>query len=142
MRGGGGMRGGGMRGFGGHKLDLTPLGLTDDQKSRIKEIRQANRERARDFRQTLMQKQQALHSLIFSPTATDAQIRTARHEVRKAQDQLEEVGLDDLLQIRALLTKEQRQRLPQIAPPGPGRPPGPPERTTASASTTARRLEK
>ena len=145
--GGRGMRGamrgdgGSMRGFAGHKLDLTPLQLTDDQKSKIKEIRQVNRDRARDFRQTLIQKQQTLHQLIFSATATDSQIRSARHEVRKAQDSLEEVGLDDLLQIRALLTKEQRQRLPQIAPPAPGRPPSG-EPATASASTSARRIDK
>jgi Spy/CpxP family protein refolding chaperone len=137
----GGMRGRGGGGFGGHKLDLTPLNLSEEQKTKIKAIRQANRERAKDFRQTLMQKQIALHSLIFSPNATDVQIRAARKEVRKAQDSLEEVGLDDLLQIRGLLTSEQRQRLPQIAPPPPGRGGGGPN-ATASASTSARRIEK
>jgi Spy/CpxP family protein refolding chaperone len=142
----GGMRRGGGEGFRGkgggfgHKLDLTPLGLTEDQKARIKQIRQLNRERAKDFRQTLMQKQQALHSLIFSPTASDAQIRAARKEVRRAQDSLEEIGLDDLLQIRGLLTNDQRQKLPQIAPPLPGGRQS--QNETASANTSARRIEK
>ena len=135
---GGGMRGarGTMGGGFGRKLDLTPLNLTVDQKTRIKEIRSANRERAREYRQVLMQKQAALHSLIFSPTASDADIRSARREVRKAQDAVEEVGFNDLLSIRGVLTAEQRQRLPQIAPPMPGAP------STASVSTSARRVQK
>lgn len=128
--------------FGGRKLDLTPLNLTEEQKTKIKSIRQANRDRAKDFRQTLIQKQQALHSLIFSPTASEDQIRAARKEVRKAQDSLEEIGLNDLLQIRGLLTAEQRQRLPQIAPAPPGRRPAAPQNATASATTSARRIEK
>lgn len=106
--------------FGGHRLDLTSLNLSDEQKQRIKGLRQGNRDRARDVRQALMQKQMQLHSMVFSPDTSDVQIRAMHKEVRRAQDQMEQVNLDYLLSIRSVLTAEQRQRLPQIAPPPPG----------------------
>jgi len=113
----GGMKGGGKFGMpGGLRLDLTSLNLTEEQKQRIKQVREGNRDKARSFRKTLMEKQEQLRSLIFSADGTDAQVRTMRKEVRKAQDSMEELNLDDLLAVRGVLTSEQRQRLPGIAP--------------------------
>jgi Spy/CpxP family protein refolding chaperone len=63
-----------------------------------------------------MGKQMTLRNMIFSPDATDAQIRATRKEVRRMQDEMEELNLEDLLAIRGVLTAEQKQRLPQIAP--------------------------
>jgi hypothetical protein len=103
----------------GHKLDLTPLNLSEDQKDRIKQIRTTNRERARDAKRSLVQRQLQLRSLVFSPDASEAKIRAARRELRQVQDQLDEIQLDDLLKIRSLLTAEQKQKLPDIAPPIP-----------------------
>lgn len=112
-----------MSGFAGHRLDLTPLNLTEEQKQKIKQLRQANKDRIKDIRQNLMSKQIQLRNLLFSPDATDSQIRTARRDVRKIQDQIEEIGLDDMLGIRSVLTPDQKAKLPDIAPPLPNTPP-------------------
>lgn len=116
--------------LGGRKsLDLTPLNLSEEQKQRIRQIRTATRERAKDARQLLMQRQMQLRDMLFSPNASEQQIRAARKQLRAAQDELDDLNLNDLLQIRSVLTAEQRQRLPEIAPgragPGRGGPGGP-----------------
>lgn len=119
-RGPGGMEGA-FGALGGHRqLDLTSLNLTEQQKQRVKQIRTATKERAREARRLVMTKQVALRGMLFSATATDAQIRASRKELRSAQDQMDELNLDDLLQIRGVLTAQQKQRLPELAPPPPG----------------------
>jgi Spy/CpxP family protein refolding chaperone len=114
----GGIRGGRMGGLRGghHALDLTPLNLNEDQKNRIKQIRQSTRERARTTKQSLMQKQLQLRDLLFSADASDAKIRAARKEVRQAQEQLDDLNIEDLLKIRSVLTAEQKQKLPDLKP--------------------------
>ena len=110
---------GGFMGAGGHKqLDLTRLGLTEEQKQKIQTMRQQTKAKAKDLRKDLMQRQLDLRNLAFSPTASDAQIRAARKELRKIQDQMDDLNLNDFLQIRGVLTSEQRQHLPEVAPPG------------------------
>jgi Spy/CpxP family protein refolding chaperone len=78
--------------------------------------------------------------MIFSPDATDAQIRATRKEVRKMQDEMEELNLEDLLSIRGVLTAEQRQRLPQIAPGARG--PRGPRTADAGGRANAKRLSQ
>jgi hypothetical protein len=106
-------------------LDLTPLNLSDEQKQRIKDMRQASRERARDARQLVMQRQRELHEMLFSADAPEAKIRQARHQLRQAQEQMDDINMEDLLGIRRVLTAEQRQKLPGLAPPAPGTAVGP-----------------
>lgn len=139
---GGGMGGGGMRGkrmfgrggnqlFGRGPLDLSALNLTEAQKTRIKEIRQQSSPRSRELMKSAQAARMGLKDMMFDPNMTDAQIRAKRAELRKLQDQSEDMMLNDFLTIRSVLTKEQKARLPQIKPQevgprGPGGPGGPP----------------
>lgn len=127
--------------FGRRPLDLTPLSLTEDQKEKIKQVRGQTSIKAREIRRVMMAKQGEMRDLMFDPTATDDVIRAKRMELRKLRDQIEEMTINDFLSIRAVLTPEQRKRLPEIKPgmgmgggrmmpPGggqgfPPRPPGP-----------------
>lgn len=124
-----GMRPGGFRGQGGNfrgmqggggmhrpKLDLTPLGLTEDQKAKIEAMHEQTRNRVKELRKGMMQKQVQVRNLMFSPDATDVQIRAARKELRNLQDQVDESNFNDLLGIRAILTAEQKKRLPECMP--------------------------
>lgn len=113
----GGMHGGMNMGMPGHRpLDLTPLNLTDDQKQRIQNIRKATREQAHQTKRNVMERQMQLRNLLFSADASDNKIRAARRELRDAQDKLDELNLNDMLQIRSILTAEQKQKLPDLAP--------------------------
>lgn len=106
---------GGAPMFGG-PLDLTLLGLSEEQKGRIREIRRQSAGKARELRRVLRDRRAEMRDLLFDPSAADAQIRAKRQELRQMQDQLEEVILSDFLALRAVLTPEQRQRLPEIKP--------------------------
>lgn len=115
---------GGKRGMGGgmgqRKLDLTPLNLTEQQKTQIQQMRQATRTRAKDVRRDLQSKQMSLRNMLFSPDASEQDIKASRRQLRETQDQLDEIMLEDLLNIRRTLTAEQRQKLPMVAPGGGG----------------------
>ena len=106
----------GIAGGGRKQLDLTPLNLTEQQKQQIKQVRQSSREHAREMKQKLTERQMALRAMIFSPDATEVQIKAARKQLREAQNQMDEISWDDLLNIRRVLTAEQRQKLPDLAP--------------------------
>lgn len=118
--GGGGMRGGAGGLGGGRPLDLTPLGLTEQQKTKIQAMREQTKSKLKDLKTGLSDKQGKLRNLMFSPDASEVQIRSARKELRTLQDQMDETNLNDLLAIRSLLTPEQKKRLPECMP-GAGR---------------------
>lgn len=111
-------RAAGMSGLPGARkpLDLRPLNLSDEQKDRIRQIRAQTRSDARALRGQLQDSQKQLRSLLFSPDASDAQIKQARQQLREAQNRLDDLNLNDWLQMRKVLTADQRQRLPLVAP--------------------------
>ncbi len=101
--------------FGG-PLDLTLLGLTEEQKDRIRQNRLQSGSKARGLRRELKLRRDEMKDLMFDPDATEAQIRGKRRVIRQMQDQLEDVVIDDFLSLRAVLTPEQRKRLPEVRP--------------------------
>lgn len=102
--------------FGGRSLDLTPLALTEDQKQKVKQMREQTRDKMKEIRKNLTAKQVEMRNLLFNPDVSDAQIRAARVQVRQLQDQMDETNMNDLLSIRSMLTPEQRKRLPECMP--------------------------
>lgn len=102
--------------FGRHPLDLSPLNLTDAQKEKIRGIRGKTSEKAREIRRVMQAKQKEMRDLMFDPDAGDDLIRSKRFELRKLRDQIEEMTINDFLSIRAVLTPEQKKRLPEIKP--------------------------
>lgn len=135
----------GMGGMGGKPLDFSQLGLTDEQKSKIKAMRAKTQGKAKDLQQTIRDKRLEMRDLLFDPNATEPQIRAKKSELRQIQDQAENLMIDDFLGIRAVLTAEQKQKLPSLkpefGPPGkfghgqfpPGGPPGAPPGGPAGA---------
>lgn len=105
-----------LRDMANRQLDLTPLGLSPEQKSKIQQMRELSRPKARELQRTLVTKRAAMRDLIFNPTASEAQIRSTRNELRKTQEQLDDINLNEILHIRSLLTPEQRNKLPECKP--------------------------
>jgi len=112
----GGLGGGGAAGRRLTAIDFKKLGLSDEQKQRIRDMRSKNSGRARDLRQTLRDKRGEMRDLMFDPNATEAQIRGKLREVSRMQDQMENMQIDDFLSLRSVLTPEQRRHLPEIMP--------------------------
>lgn len=116
MRQGMGMR---KQFMNGGPLNLAPLNLTEVQKTKIQQLRNQTSIKARELRKKLVLTRQEMKDLMFDPNASDETIRSKRKDVRKLQDQSDEVMIDDFLAIRSVLTPEQRKRLPEIKPVGP-----------------------
>lgn len=107
---------GGGGGFAARALDLTPLGLSDSQKDKIKAMREQTKLKLRDLKKGLNDKQNEMKNLMFNPDSTESQIKAARLQVRKLQDQMDETNMNDLLVIRSMLTPDQKKRWPDCMP--------------------------
>ncbi|MBC7998919.1 MAG: Spy/CpxP family protein refolding chaperone [Leptolyngbya sp.] len=103
----------------GGPLNLAPLNLSEAQKTKIQQLRNQTSTKAREVRKKLFLTRQEMKDLMFDPNASDETIRSKRKDVRKIQDQSDEVMIEDFLSIRAVLTPEQKKRLPEIKPVGP-----------------------
>lgn len=118
----GGGRGGfrgerlGFGGMPGRQLDLTPLGLNEEQKTKIQQMREQSKNKVKELHKTLMTKQLEVRNLVFSADSTETDIRTARKGLLKIQEQIDETSFNDLLNIRKLLTAEQKKKLPECMP--------------------------
>lgn len=97
-------------------LDLTVLKLTAEQRTTISECRNRNAAKARKIRQSLKASKDDLRNTMFDPGATENQIRAKRREVGRLQDKLDAIQVEDFLSIRSILSPEQRQKLPDMAP--------------------------
>jgi Spy/CpxP family protein refolding chaperone len=106
------------RNFLGGPLNFQKLGLSEEQKNKIRDLRSKNSGRARELRSALRDGRTEMRQLLFSPDATEAQIKSKRRALRQMQDQMEEMQIDDFLSMRSVLTVEQRKRLPEIMPGG------------------------
>lgn len=102
--------------FGRGPLDLTVLNLSEDQKSKIQTMRTANSQKAKQVQMQLKQRRGKLQEMMFDPASTPDQIKAAHGEIRKLHNQAEDIMINDFLGIRALLTKDQMQLLPQVRP--------------------------
>ncbi|HEY9788450.1 MAG TPA: Spy/CpxP family protein refolding chaperone [Candidatus Obscuribacterales bacterium] len=104
-------------GFGGRApLDFSRLNLTEEQKTKIKALREKNADKAKELRQSMMTRRQEMQQMMFDPEASDAAIRAKFNELRRMQEQAEEIKINDFLAIRSLLTPEQKKRLPEVRP--------------------------
>ncbi len=124
-RGMGGMGMGGGMGIGRNPLNLTALNLTEDQKNKIKTMRTQAQTKAKDLQNSLRTKRMEMRDMLFDPDASVKQIKAKHEEVRKIQEQVEGLMIDDFLSIRSVLTPEQKKKLPSLKPGGPGGPGGP-----------------
>jgi Spy/CpxP family protein refolding chaperone len=95
----------------GVSLDLSELQLTDDQEQRIKDARKFARLKLHELKQVRTEKVTQLKAMLFDPAATDFQIRTCGEEIQQFQACIDKVNLDSLIQLRAILTPEQKSQL-------------------------------
>jgi len=111
----GGFGGPGGQGFGrGMGMPFGMLNLTDDQKTQMKAIFDAQQTAAQPLRQQLRAKEQALHA---AETATDfnAQaIRTASMDLAATETELTVLRADAMHKAMAILTPEQQAKLKEM----------------------------
>ncbi|MEL6319329.1 MAG: Spy/CpxP family protein refolding chaperone [Cyanobacteria bacterium J06626_14] len=93
------------------------LNLTDAQQVDIQAIREQARADNEGLRQELEQARTAMRSLLEADASAD-QIRQQHDQIQQLQQQLGDAMLDVRLEIRDVLTEEQRSQLAELIPDG------------------------
>lgn len=124
--GGGGRVGGGpmMGGFGRN------LGLTDDQRTKVREIVGGSRAKVGPIAGELRLAQDNLRRELFADVKDDAQVKALTAKVTELRTQMADIRISTSASIAELLTPEQREKMraagfgPGAERGGPGRRPG------------------
>lgn len=90
------------------------LGVTDEQLDRVDEIMEASREQAEALRESVQRERDSLRTLVESDADTAA-VLAQLEKVGEAQTALEAHRLTTTMQVRSLLTDEQRAALQELA---------------------------
>lgn len=91
-------------------LDLTKIGLTPEQRTRIQNIRREDQQGAAEMRNNLKAETKQLHSL-FESDATDDQLRQQYERVANLRQQLDRLRFDNFLRVRSVLSTDQRSQV-------------------------------
>ncbi|MGB3533033.1 MAG: Spy/CpxP family protein refolding chaperone [Microcoleaceae cyanobacterium] len=89
------------------------LNVTSEQKQEIQQIRDQHRVTLEQRQQQLKQVQQELNQLIASEAAKD-QIRLKHEQLLQMTQDMKELNFDVMMQLRDILTPEQRARFAEI----------------------------
>jgi Spy/CpxP family protein refolding chaperone len=87
------------------------IDLTDEQKTKLKEIRRKAPSMLMPKRQAVMEARMDLNDLMDQDDAKSADLRAAHDKLQKAQDELRDAQFELRLQSREVLTPEQRDKL-------------------------------
>jgi Spy/CpxP family protein refolding chaperone len=92
------------------------VGLSDEQIQSLDEMADRGREQIRPVRQRYAQAYRALIDQLASDAADDEAIAQARTALIEAWSEMTSVGVDQLIEMRTILSEEQWEMLPQAAP--------------------------
>jgi Spy/CpxP family protein refolding chaperone len=87
------------------------LGLTEEQRTRIREIREADGEAMRTLHQTVADKRRALEAAMLADPNNQGAIDAASNELAAARTELERHGQAMQQKVYQVFTPEQRERL-------------------------------
>ncbi len=92
---------------------IEKLNLSQEQKNQIAEIREKYRDRMSPLREKYKSARQELRTML-NGTARDSQIRAKHREVVRLRQQLENLRFDSTLEMRNVMTVEQRQEFAKL----------------------------
>ncbi|MCA9400687.1 MAG: periplasmic heavy metal sensor [Candidatus Omnitrophica bacterium] len=90
------------------------LGLTDDQVTRLKEHKQANRKHKKEFWGELKSKKDLLKEALQKDELNRDEIQKIHSEIKVMKNQMEDDRLESILEVREILTPEQFQKFHEI----------------------------
>jgi len=101
-------------GFAGHHQKMraifAQLNLTAEQKTQLKQIHEANRQQLGDLMRQQHDARSQFKTMLAGDTASDADLRTLQQTIAQRRETIATQRLEGLLQIRHILTPEQRQQ--------------------------------
>jgi len=90
---------------------LNSLGLTDDQKTKIKAIKEQGRANNKALHEQVRNRRKALMDYVKSPNATESQAKVMNAEIGGLMAKLNEQRLNALFQMKTVLTAEQFDKM-------------------------------
>ena len=90
------------------------LNLTQEQRDRIDQIRQADGEALRAARQDFVEKRRALQDAMLSDPSNQSAIDARTQDVNAARTELQRRAMDTQRKVYQVLTPEQRERVRQM----------------------------
>lgn len=93
----------------GFKEALKSLNLSDEQKSKIKELRKSGKEAHKELRTSLQEGRKAMEELMKSEAKTDA-ILLKFDSLQTLRNKMDRARFEMMLSVREILTPEQRQK--------------------------------
>lgn len=85
------------------------LNLTKDQQEQIQNIRQSYRSQIQPKQQTIQTVRQELNDL-FAGSASAEQLRNKQQELGQLRQEVNRLNFESMLEVREILTSEQRQK--------------------------------
>ncbi len=92
---------------------IEQLNLTEDQKQKLSTIRQKYQDRLQSLREQIKTKHQELSNMMAG-NASVAQIRSQHQEILNLREQMGNIRLESMLEMREVLTPEQRTEFSQL----------------------------
>lgn len=91
-------------------LDLTNIGLSPEQRTRIQTIRRGDQQAAVEVRNNLKAETNQLRTLFESDTSDD-QLRQQYERVASLRQQLDRLRFENFLRVRSILSPDQRSQV-------------------------------
>jgi Spy/CpxP family protein refolding chaperone len=96
-----------------HEDFIKELGLTQEQQDKLDALRKAHREENKDLREALKEKRQALKKELAKPVSDNNAISAIATEMKDIQAQLIDNRINNILQVKEVMTPEQYQKFQQ-----------------------------
>jgi Spy/CpxP family protein refolding chaperone len=110
---------------------LDRLGLTDEQKAAVQAVHEKNQDTVRPLGDTARQAHEAFQKALDAESPDATKVGQLALGMKAAQKKFEAARKEEMDEIKAILTPEQRDKFEQVGQRGPGRPfraPGGPPR--------------
>jgi protein CpxP len=105
---------------GGLQRQLDKLNLDSTQQQQVQAVLDAAKQQRSQFRTQLETARDQMHELMTQDPPDEAKIMAQADALGQLQNQAHKAMLHTMLQVRAVLTPEQRTQLEDLMPPGPG----------------------
>lgn len=100
-----------------HQAFSKQLGLSPEQSQKVKAIMQEGHQQSQTMKEQLRAKRKALMQYLQTPNASQSQALSMNADINATQRQMSELRLKTFFAMRAQLTPEQLQKLPQLKRP-------------------------
>lgn len=98
------------------KMDnmMKEIGITPEQKQKLDAIKEESRSKSEPVLKCLMEKKRAQMQYLMTPQANKDQALAQEKEISRLQEQLAEIRINSIFEMKNVLTPEQQQKFAEI----------------------------